>query len=264
MRKKSQNRPIKHANRLTRFWQDYGPNTYPLDIDLLIEGAIQSSGYNACLETKRGSFDSFEGCLLRVAKTDRWNILINENITNQRRLRFTHAHELGHFMCHREQQNRFEDSPDTLNDFQQELEAEANTFASWLLMPANVVRDEFDRSSWTVDTLRKLGNRFECSLQASGLRFADIASKPIAFVVSRDGMILWAKKSPSAPYMKAFCSGDELPSDSEAGKLSASSSRHSDDVDSGHAWNEYRRSAESQYFDQTGRGYQYTCIEFEE
>jgi hypothetical protein len=248
---------------LTRFWQDYGPNTYPLDIDLLIEEVIQSSSYNASLKTKGGPFDSFEGCLFRVEKTDRWNILINENMANKRRLRFTHAHELGHFMCHRELQDQFEDSPDTLNDFQQEIEAEANTFASWLLMPANIVRDEFDQSSWTVDTLRKLGNRFECSLQASGLRFAEITSKPIAFVVSRDGMILWATKSRSAPYLKAFCMGDELPSGSHAAKLAASSKLYFGHFDSGYAWNEYHRSSESQYFDRTGRGYQYTCIEFE-
>ena len=264
MKKKSKNAPIKHANNLTKFWQEFGPNTYPINIDQLIEGAIQSSGYSASLETVMKPLESIEGCLLRVANSDRWNILINENIRNKRRLRFTHAHELGHFMCHRDLQDRFEDSSDTLNDFRQEIEAEANTFASWLLMPANVVRNEFDRTNWNVATLRKLGNRFECSLQASGLRFTNIASQPAAFVVSRDGMVLWATKTRSAPFMNAFCFGDELPKESEARRCFNDGDRQSDHIESGFAWNDYRRSTESQYFDTTGRGYQYTCIEFEQ
>jgi hypothetical protein len=55
--------PTKEAIRLTNFWQKFGPNTYPLNIQRLIEGAIHSSSFDGRLETEVGSFDSFEGAL---------------------------------------------------------------------------------------------------------------------------------------------------------------------------------------------------------
>ena len=44
--------PMKEANRLTRLWQDHGPNTYPLDISALIDGALQNSDFSGELKTK--------------------------------------------------------------------------------------------------------------------------------------------------------------------------------------------------------------------
>ncbi len=243
-------------------WQEFGPNTYPLDIDALIEGAIQTSGYSGFVETKMQPFESLEGCLVRVNGEDRWNILLNQNIKNGRRLRFTQAHELGHFMCHRDQQDCFEDDINTLNEFSQDIELEANIFASWLLMPADILRNEFGSADWHVQTLCDLGNRFECSLQASALRFASISQKPIAFIVSRDGIILWATKSKSAPYVKAFVFGQVLPYGSQARKMYENRMLLSDRMASKHIWSDYHDCEESQYFDESGLGYQYTCIEF--
>lgn len=254
--------PTKEAIRLTNFWQKFGPNTYPLNIQRLIEGAIQNSSFDSQLTTVVDSFDSFEGALIRKNHTKEWTILLNGTVENQRRMRFTYAHELGHFMCHRHLRDKFEDSESTLNDFRDDLEIEANSFASTLLMPANVLRSEFDTASWQIDTLRNLGNRFECSLQSSALRFVSLSIRPIAFVVSRDGLICWARKSDSAPYMSAYSFGNELPEDSIAriGKLDSQTC--SIPQDSGFSWCETQRSIESNYLDSTGRGYQYTCIEF--
>ena len=106
---------------------------------------------------------------------------------------------------------------------------------------------------WNTGFLRQIGNHFECSLQAAAIRFVSLSKKPIAFVVSRDGMINWARKSESAPFMTPFCSGDELPE---------SSCNSTCEV--GTNWNSVHPSRESQYIDTSGRGYQYTCIEFEE
>ena len=253
--------PTKEAIRLTKLWQKHGSNTYPIDIHALIDGALHNSDFQGEIVTKKGHFDSFEGCLLKTKNTGKWTILLNESTKNKRRLRFTYAHELGHFMCHRHMQDRFEDSETTLNDFSTNIEKEANAFASWLLMPANIIRDEFEDISWNVDSLRNIGNRFECSLQASALRFVRISSKPIAFVVSRDGIILWACKSSSAPYLKAYKFGEPLPENSHA----SLSSPYDQDLSCSEVrtdWNDYRGSVESQYYDSSGLGYQYTCIEF--
>jgi hypothetical protein len=255
--------PKKEAIRLTKLWQQYGPNTYPLDLDQLVNGAILTSDFSDALVIDRNRFESFEGSLIRTKGTRKWTALLNTQVKNTRRRRFTFAHELGHFMCHRELRAKFEDSEETLNDFHDDIETEANVFASWLLMPANLIRSEFGGAQWETGALREIGNRFECSLQASALRYVRLSRKPIAFVVSRDGMILWSAKSDTAPYMASYCFGDELPIGSHALSCHQGNDAGFERQAVGPVWNDQRHAFESQYFDGSGRGYQYTCIEFQ-
>ncbi|GAK34332.1 hypothetical protein JCM17846_33210 [Iodidimonas nitroreducens] len=167
-------------------------------------------------------------------------------------------------MCHRDLRDRFEDNEESLNDFKDDIETEANLFASYLLMPVNIIRNEFSDIRWNVDTLCEVGTRFECSLQASALRIIDLSTKPIAFVVSRDGRILWARRSNSAPYMTAYLFGDELPESSHIMVAYRAGSRVPPTLECvGNAWNRFQQARESQYFETSGRGYQYTCIEFD-
>lgn len=255
--------PKKEAIRLTKLWQEFGPNTYPLDLGDLVNGAILTSDFSDQLVIKRQRFDSFEGSLVRTAGTRKWTMLLNTQVSNVRRRRFTFAHELGHFMCHRELREQFEDSEESLNNFRDEIETEANVFASWLLMPANLLRGEFDHSSWETATLQAIADRFECSMQASALRHVQLSRRPLAFVVSRDGMILWATKSNSAPYMTSYRFGDELPAGSHAIECLQACNKGTEREAVGPVWNDTRHAFESQYFDHSGQGYQYTCIEFQ-
>lgn len=255
--------PEKEANRLTILWQQHGPNTYPIDLDELIDGAITKSDFRDSLSVNRSNFDSIEGCLVRKRGTQSWSILLNEAIGNKRRQRFTFAHELGHFMCHRYLQEKFEDGEGNLNDFRSEREREANVFAAWLLMPANLIREEFCARAWTTELLCEIGTRFESSLQASALRYVNMSSKPCAFVASRDGMIFWSCKSKSAPFLRSYKFGDELPVGSAAAStIGSSTSATTEALASGNAWSDTQCCNESQYFDSSGQGYQYTCIEF--
>lgn len=255
--------PKKEAVRLTRLWQQFGPNAYPIDLDELVKGVILTSGFSDKLIVDRRKFDGFEGALVRTEGTRNWTMLLNTDISNTRRQRFTFAHELGHFMCHREFRCRFSDNEDSLNDFKDQFEYQANVFASWLLMPANLLREEFDSVPWKTETLQAIGKRFDCSLQASALRCVKLSSRPIAFVVSRDGIILWAAKSSSAPYLTSYCFGDELPEGSHALECNLNGETSAERQAVGPIWNDSRHAFESQYFDQSGRGFQYTCIEFQ-
>ena len=255
--------PKKEAIRLTKLWQQHGPNAYPMDLELLIEGAISTSSFSDELVIDRKRFESLEGSLVRTKNTRKWTILLNSAVSNARRRRFTFAHELGHFICHRELRDEFEDSEVTLNDFRDRIETEANIFASWLLMPANLLRSEFGSAVWETTMLQAIGNRFECSLQASALRYVQLSARPLAFVVSRDGMILWATKSDSAPYMISYCFGDELPHGSHALACHRNGQTGCERQAVGPVWNDARHAFESQYLDQSGQGYQYTCIEFQ-
>lgn len=254
--------PKNEAIRLTIFWQNYGPNTYPIDINGLIIGVVNDSDFQGQLHVEVGRFDSFDGCLKRIERSDDWVILLNSKIENTRRFRFTFAHELGHFMCHRKLKDKFEDSEITTNDYETQIEREANIFAAWILMPANLLRQEFPDNTWNTEVLCQIGNRFESSLQSSAIRFVDLSNRPIAFVVSRDGMILWSTKNRKAPFMHSFCFGDELPKETQALACHQDRSLICDPTDTGYSWSNSMQCSESQYFDYSGRGCQYTCIEF--
>ncbi len=188
-----------------------------MDLEALIEGAVNSSGYGAKIDYQRRPFDSVEGFLKKKETgKDEWLIGVNSKIENSRRERFTLAHEIGHFFCHRKLQEEFECTRSELSDFYSGgIETEANVFAASLLMPSNKMRD-FDKSSWNADCLSEMAYYFGTSLQSCGLRFQELTKKPSMFIVSEEGMVIWSKKSKSAPYSAFLKRFDELPAESKS------------------------------------------------
>jgi len=105
------------------------------------------------------------------------------------RVRFTIAHEIGHYELQHQRGGLFVDKPknhlsvqfrdnksSTGEDIQ---EQEANAFAAALLMPAEKVKQElqktnFDLSDETDKALKKLANDFEVSTQAMAFRLANL------------------------------------------------------------------------------------------
>jgi Zn-dependent peptidase ImmA (M78 family) len=256
--------PTKEAIRLSNLWQSVGPATYPIDLEALISGAVNKLADGDSVLVSYKSLDSIEGTLVRDGSNSRiWHIIVNSDPKRKTRNRFTLAHELGHFMCHRRLKDAFSDNGDSLNDYRSPIELEANLFAAWLLMPANLVREEFEPRVWSVETLLGMKDRFLSSMQACARRLVDLTPKPRAFVVSRDGMILWSAKSKSAPYMRSYLSGHELPAGSCALRCYETQSIDSNTGNKNTSWNGDWIARESQYLDSIGKGFQYTCIEFE-
>jgi len=103
---------------------------------------------------------------------------VNEN-HHLHRQRFSIAHELAHYMLHRDAANVFVDS--TLTFYRDgrsaegvyEQEIEANAFAAELLMPAELVRYEVKRSEVDIHddvAIARLAARFKVSQQALMIR----------------------------------------------------------------------------------------------
>jgi hypothetical protein len=86
----------------------------------------------------------FEGSLVRNPHdAAEWGILYNGRASPERR-RFTIAHELGHFILHRNTQSRFNCDKDSVyagHETLRLIEREADDFASNLLMPGDVLRE---------------------------------------------------------------------------------------------------------------------------
>ena len=70
-------------------------------------------------------------------------LLYNENITSAGRIRFTKAHELGHYLLHREKQTEFRCTQGDMLHWSGDanVEMQADEFASHLLMPLTHFRE---------------------------------------------------------------------------------------------------------------------------
>lgn len=89
-------------------------------------------------------------------------------------VRFTVAHELGHYVCHRHLEDLWLPASSE-RDEPPWMRREANEFASELLMPAPEAR----RVAWEAlsrreDPVRALARAFEVSLRAAGIRVREL------------------------------------------------------------------------------------------
>lgn len=128
----------------------------------------------------QGLEDEISGML--VLHEDRVFIGVNANHHSNRR-RFTIAHELGHFLLHREEARFFLDaSPvffrsDTGQARTPSQEREANAFAAELLMPETAVKKAIDEDPVDVFddvAIRRLADRFDVSSQALLIRLTEL------------------------------------------------------------------------------------------
>jgi len=100
------------------------------------------------------------------------------------RIRYTIAHELGHYDLHRDKSDLFVDkqmifrslqSSDTPEKLQ--MEQEANVFASALLMPSNLLRKEVERAKLDLasdDAIQTLAKKFLVSTTAMTIRISGL------------------------------------------------------------------------------------------
>lgn len=117
-----------------------------------------------------------------IIKNGKAKIGFNPNEITQRQ-RFTIAHELGHYLLHREKMEMFidktyyalRDEKSTKGEYQ--MEKEANAFAAALLMPSSLVLEEVKKINFDLaddSSLRKLANKFNVSTQAMSFRLANL------------------------------------------------------------------------------------------
>ena len=175
--------------------QDYSHQLFPSDPITLIEGDALSS---------------FDGALFPApAGTKGWGIIYNNAIISKGRINFTLAHEFGHYLIHRlahpEGMRCAQQDVVRWDSTYRQLEHEANTFATYLLMPLDDYRCQIDsRSAVDLDAIAHCADRYEVSLIAATLRWLEYTERRAVLVVSRDGFILWARSSRVALRTGAF------------------------------------------------------------
>lgn len=192
--------------------QVLGQERFPVDVGEL---AMERSKNHEDPITKvvGGDLEGFEGMLRHHKKKAEWHIIHNKNTEYPGRERFTLAHEFGHYLLHRKplSASDFADksiSPEAQQEFSctplernlwgkshQIQEEEADTFASYLLMPMNDYRRQVEGEEITIDLLGLVTDRYGVSLTAAIRKWIDFTPMRAAMVVARDGYALWGRAS---------------------------------------------------------------------
>lgn len=133
-------------------------------------------------------------CVARLARIgDGGVIRVSDEISHEGRRRFAIAHEIGHWRLHRSYSQIFAcTSEDMVARYKKDpIEAEANSFASALLMPEFIFREIKDDERPSFVQIERLARDFNVSLTAAAVRWMEIADDYAAVVVSENGKIKW-------------------------------------------------------------------------
>jgi Zn-dependent peptidase ImmA (M78 family) len=134
-------------------------------------------------------------------------IKVNSQIPYDSKKRFTIAHEVGHFLMHDKIEVHNENS-NTLNWFvntESQLkkglqEWEANDFASELLMPEQIFRNETQDKPFSPNLIKYLSERFKTSITSTVFRCLQLDIHPLLVVFISNGTVKYCDKTSNWPY----------------------------------------------------------------
>lgn len=170
--------------------------------------------------------DTFDGMLVWDSAT--FHIHLNEakgNLPNSKRGRFTLAHELGHYFIdsHREglRKGILNPHPSNLSLVQKdEMEKEADYFASCLLVPQDRLRKFTGGRKFSLEIIKEISEAFQVSLTSAVIRFAEVGTHEILAVFSSGNTVKWYTKSDDFPRLRhKFKPGKKLPATTVAGEF---------------------------------------------
>lgn len=179
-----------------------GADRFPVKVDeLALEYSRQCFADSPIDKVQGEDLEGFDGLLKANKSRSKWLVLYNSATPSEGRKRFTITHEFGHYILHRHQQDLFECGDgdiETGDNNERDIEAEADLFASTLLMPLDDFRRQVDGQPISFDLLGHCADRYGVSL-TTALRWTEIAPKRAILVASRDDHMLWAKSNKVAP-----------------------------------------------------------------
>ena len=169
-----------------------------------IAAIAEDNGITYCLGDYQNYFDGlleYEDGLFHVFINNygRYNL-------NTPRIRFSFAHELGHFFI--DEHRLVLESGKSLHhpskysfDQRNPVEKEADFFASCLLMPRSLFAPEC-KGEFSFEKLDSLSKRYGSSLPATASRYMEYGSFPIALVCVKDKRIQYSLFSKDFPYKR--------------------------------------------------------------
>ena len=197
--------PQRAANRLVKLTEAFslahGLDRFPVEVTPLALDAASIFGWSDPItQVQSADIKGFDGALFPGEGKIEWLLLYNSAISSSGRVRFTQAHELGHYILHRQMRESFQCSDaDMLNwsKDDHDIEAQADLFASYLLMPLDDYRKQAT-STIDLDLFGHCANRYGVSLTAAILKWLQYTDEKAVLVYSNDGFINWSWSSEPA------------------------------------------------------------------
>lgn len=154
---------------------------------ILAEGDDFRDSFDGRLSFHNGRF-----LLLYNTKYNQWS----RNGEHHPKVRFTIAHELGHYYLdrHREFLVRRREAIESFTEFEsnKEVERQADAFAAGLLMPKHLVAPHVNcEPDATMASIKKAAADFDVSLTSMMVRWTQLSHFPCATLCIRHGQIQW-------------------------------------------------------------------------
>ncbi|WP_297446842.1 ImmA/IrrE family metallo-endopeptidase [Acidiferrobacter sp.] len=171
--------------------------------------------------------DSCEGMLVRNPNdAAEWGIFYNGKASPERR-RFTIAHELGHFILHRDRQHSFNCDKEGVYsgiDTIRAIEREADVFASNLLIPGDLLSEWISNRRIDLHVLSAIAKRFQVSFEALCIRFIKFTTERAILVYWDNGYVKYEWRSSSAVKTRARIRRNGDPAEPPPGTLATDAS----------------------------------------
>jgi Zn-dependent peptidase ImmA (M78 family) len=179
------------------------------------------------VKPKDSSEGGVSGFLMRVGNT--FGICHASHIKVEGFIRFTLAHELGHFFLPGHAEHLFPDG-DGIHASRSEFissdpyERQADQFASALLMPTQRFKTELGKAGCGFPAIQRLADIFATSLTATAIRFARFNDDPVAVVVSSKNKVdfcFTSKSLDNVPGLQRLMKGALIASNTETYRFNA-------------------------------------------
>lgn len=169
---------------------------------------------------KTSSSPGVSGFLMRVGNT--FGIMYATHIESEGFIRFTVAHELGHYFIPGHAEQLFPNGDDihqSVASFTSAnlLERQADHFASALLMPEALFKQAMSQAGQGLSAIQALATRCKTSLTATAIRYAKFTEDAVVIVVSTGNRIDYCFMSDRIRDLKGITwikKGEPVPDDS--------------------------------------------------
>jgi hypothetical protein len=218
-----------HVIKWLRAWYSEGmPDAIDLEIvRQMLPSTPYGTGVREIKPPVEINGDAFEGMLARDPDDHAvWGIAYNGKARGERQ-RFTIAHELGHFILHRNQQQSFNCDSQSVHtgiDGLRQIEREADEFAGNLLMPGDLLREWISNQRIDLHVLSAIAKRFQVSFEALCIRFIKFTKQRAILVYWDNGFVKYEWRSSSAVRTRARIRRNGDPQEPLPGTLAADTS----------------------------------------
>lgn len=164
--------------------------------DFTLEEMANSLG----IIVKELSIKGSEGRIL--FKGDAGIISLNSTITHPGKKNYIIAHELGHFILHKNITPLFFDTNKTLSEWYRNgvHEQQANEFAAELLMPSQLFKSKVANKKLNIDLIKETAAYFKVSMTAAFLKYRHLGSFPVMIIFIEGSFIKWKQSSNDFPF----------------------------------------------------------------